>query len=367
MNANTIFSLCTRLSAILDHSVLRRHNIGFALEQPFSWSLINTAAVMARIIDEYDVCAEQLDSSEIRADLLGSDFPVEKIDQMVIKMASLRHFNRQASNRNEVGMGQIMSCLRFDTPPSLEEITLDARKRVVQEVVTGRTPKAKAKVRFLELRNSLYQAAEERKAKDKRLQDEVFFLCNRSDDHLFVTDVESDLESGKAYHDHQLVDYDQYEHVVEGLLEKMASAVIRARTELQITMDRTNISTTLITCNKLMTELEAIGTEIGIDFGMIQRRTADIEGLIDDVAQVDTNTAESVKAELDTLTDDEPLPESDNTPVDARKRVLIKSPERLAREEADAKAAALTAKLNAKAAQTAAKARATRAKNATAS
>ena len=69
---------------------------------------------------------------------MNSDFPVERYDQLVIKMATLRHFNRKTSGCNEIGMGTINACLRPEQPISLDEIKQQARDRIKIERRMGK-------------------------------------------------------------------------------------------------------------------------------------------------------------------------------------------------------------------------------------
>ena len=91
---NQIFSIATRTLGVVDHPMLKRANLGFQLNQPFAWSLINTAAVAARMLDEHGYTAEQLESQHVRDDIVASEFPVERFDELTIKMATLRNFNQ---------------------------------------------------------------------------------------------------------------------------------------------------------------------------------------------------------------------------------------------------------------------------------
>ena len=104
-SANNVFSIVSRLQATLNHGLIKRANLGFTLEQPFSWALINAAATLARLpSDECD-----------------DDYNPERLDQLKTKCASLRHFNREVGS-NDVGMGSIHSCLRVDEEVNLVDI-----------------------------------------------------------------------------------------------------------------------------------------------------------------------------------------------------------------------------------------------------
>jgi hypothetical protein len=336
---NQVFSITTRVLAVCDHSLLRRANLSFALNQPFAWSLINSAAVLARMLDEHKVSAESLDSEIIRKDLLTSEFDIEKADQLIIKLATLRHFNRLACGANEIGMGTINACLKPDeSEVSLDAIKQTARDRVKIERRMGKLKPTGVAARFEELVTGMYQTEVERKRQTRRLMDEVFFLCNRSDDMLFVGNYEQELQPNTAYKDGELADFDQYAYLSEALAEKCVEPVIRAKTELQNIMDRSYRTQALADCTLLMKELDKLAVELGINFAKIDAENAKIDA---EIAQAEAASAKT-DAEIDAAIDELDVKVEADAPVapEHRQRVTIKSPERLAREAAEAEARA---------------------------
>ncbi len=327
MNANNVFSIVTRLQATLSHSLIKRQNFGFTLTQPFSWSLINAAAVLARL--PTDECDE--------------DYNPERLDQLKTKCANLRHFNRQVGE-NTVGMGAINQCLRLDEEINLEDIQRTARERVKVERRSGKCGPAAVKSRYVQLYTSMYEAAQAKHREVKSLCDEVYFICNRSDEEL------SDLQT---YQDEDLVDFDQYDYVVEGLLDRCVQPVVRATEELQRVLDKSYRVTAISEGQQLMAELRKIGTEVGISWAKMDAENKAIDGELDKAQAEEAAT----DAELDSLMDDVSFDDiiKPETPVAVRKSKTIKSAERLAREAEDARVAAVDAELKEKAAKAKAK------------
>lgn len=358
MNANNIFSLAVRTLAAVEHPLIKRANLGFALKQPFSWSLINSAAVFA-----------QLPVAEQRG---------ERGDQLKVKLASLRYFNRQVGD-NEIGMGVIRTCLKPDeNEVSLDEIKVIAQDRVKMERRSGKLMPAQVKARYKQLSTNMYEEACAKKRALSALIDEVFFICNRSDEEL-NTPPEGESESGAAhkhmittefathfvYQDEELVDFDQYAHLLDGLLDKCVQPVIRAREELQRVLDRSYRVGVCEDGAKLMSELEHLGKELGINWKKLSDENARIDAeLVAAEASIneDEATLDDVFAEADAEFT-EALSEA-QAPIVIR--TTIKSPERLAREEAERAAAVEKDEYQRKMAERAAKAAATKARNAAA-
>lgn len=339
---NDIFSLTTRTLAVLEHPMLRRANLGFTLNQPFAWSLINTAAVAARLLDEHGYAAEQLESEAVRDDILNNNFPVERYDQLVVKMATLRHFNRRCSGINEIGMGQINACLRPETPISLEEIKQQARDQVKIERRMGKLKPQNVTARFTQLVTDKHTTAEARKRQIQRLMDEVFFLCNRSDDMLFVGNFEQQLNAHQVYQDIQLADFDQFDYLGESLAEKLVEPIVRARDELKTLMDRSYRVQVQETGAMLNTELEALATALGINFTKIDAQNAAIDAELAMAEKSDAEMDADIDAALDNVTIDLP-----KEVVEPAKRHVVKSEERKKREAEEMAAAQQRAEYNA--------------------
>ena len=356
-NENNIFSLATRTQAIMEHPLIRRANLGFALNQPFSWALINAAAIFVQLKEE--------------------DKHGERGDQLRIKMATLRHFNRQVGD-NDISMGTINACLKPDEKDvSLEQVKEAARDRVRIERRSGRLAANKVKARYTQLYLGMYEEACAKKRAIKALMDEVYFQVNRSDEEMHKA-PEGDAESGAAhqymvttehstyfiYPDELLVDMDQYSYMLDGLLDKCVQPVIRARDELQRLLDRSYRLETVSTGQALMQEIETLGKELGIHWAKLEAENAQIDAELraaeaEDVA--DDELLDKVFDEVESAlpaTIDEAVPPKRNT---------VKSPERLAREAAENNAAAdkqahqarMQARANKAAATRAAKAAAT--------
>lgn len=298
---NQIFALATRTIAVCDHPMIKRANLGFTLNQPFAWSLINTAAVAARLLDEHGFIAEQLESAHVREDIMNSNFPVDRYDQLVVKMATLRHFNRKVCGINEIGMGQINACLRPEQPISLDEIKQQARDRIKIERRMGKIKADRVAARFTELVTGMYQTAEDKKLQNQRLIDEVFFLCNRSDDMLFVGNYERQLEAGHVLQDVELADYDQFDYLSEGLAEKLVEPIIRAREELQSLMDRSYRVQTQEQGTALRKELDSLAAALGINFVKIDAQNALIDAEIDGAEHAEAQTDAEIDAAIDEL------------------------------------------------------------------
>ena len=356
---NAIFSLTTRVLAVVEHPMIKRANLGFTLQQPFAWSLINTAAVAARMLDEHGYSAESLESEAVRDDILASDFNVERYDQLVIKMATLRHFNRRSCGTNDIGMGIINACLKpEESKVSLEDIKQSARDRIKIERRMGKPKPQAVAARFNELVTGMYETEVAKKRQTKRLMDEVFFLCNRSDDMLFVQQYENQLEAHTAYQDIQLADFNQYDYLGDMLAEKCVKPVIRAKDEVQRLMDRSYRASTLTEGTQLLKEIDKLAVELGINFTKIDAENAKIEA---EIAQAEASEAEA-EAAIDALDfDTDPVLPAEIADVPAgRERRVIKSDARVQREAEEAQAAAQRAEYEAKNAAKAAKAKTTR-------
>lgn len=296
MNQN--FAVATRTLAVCDHPLVRRANLGFALNQPFSWTLINAAATAARMLDDAGYCAEQMESEHVRDDVVNSEFNIERYDQLVIKMATLRHFNRQACGINEISMGQINACLKPDEATvSLEDIKAQARDRVKIERRMGKLKPADVAARFKELVMAMYETASSRKRQLQRLVEEVSFLCNRSDDMLLVRQYENQLDAHRSYLDAELADYGQYDYMVEGLVEKCVEPIIRAKDELQRVMDRSYRTETQIHGSALMAEIDRLASDLGINF----KKLEDQEQLVNQLIDASEKSEATAEAEIDTL------------------------------------------------------------------
>jgi hypothetical protein len=336
MNANTAFSLVTQLTAVLEHPLLKRANLGFALRAPFNWALINAAAVYLR--------------------LEAADQASERGDQLKVKMATLRHFNRMATTHNEVGMGEIRSCLRPDEKEvSLADMQKRARERITMDVIKGRILKKDAGVEYKRLTSQFYEQACAEKRKMAAMLDEVLFLCNRSDDMLSASDEARCLDAHTAYPDAQLVDFDQYDYMIDGLLEKMTMPTIQAMETLHnVRSYRTEV---IAVAEQLKAELEHISVALGINWKKLEDERKAV------AAEFDSTDKET---NLDVLFDaadaEAALPPVVELPVPAQ-RTVIKSAERQAREEAEAKAALERAEYEKKQAQRNARSAATRAAN----
>lgn len=298
---NQIFGLTTRTIAVCDHFILKRANLGFTLNQPFAWSLINTAAVAARLLDEKGYVAEQLESESVRDDIINSDFPVERYDQLVIKMATLRHFNRRTSGTNEIGMGQINACLRPEQPISLEAIKQQARDRVKIERRMGKLKADRVTARFTELVTGMYETEDAKKRQNQRLINEVFFLCNRSDDQLFVGNYEKQLKAHHVYQDIEMADYDQFDYLGESLAEKLVEPILRAKSELQALMDRSYRVQVQEEGVKLIKEVEQLAIALGINFTKIEAQNALIDAEIAGAEHAEAQTDAEIDAAIDEL------------------------------------------------------------------
>ena len=330
MNANNIFSLVSRTQSLLDHPSIKRNNLGFALVRPFSWSLINSAAVFAQLSPEDKIS--------------------ERGDTLKIKMATLRHFNRQVGD-NDIGMGAINACLKPDEKEiSLEQIKQVARDRVKVERLNGRLLPKDVKVRYTKLYLDMYEDAKARKRALAALMDDVFFLCNSSDTTI----------DGVNHEDADLADYDTYGYMLEGLLDKCVQPVIRAKDEIQRVADKSYRTEAITTANLLMLECEKLGQELGINWAKMEAEKAKIEAEL--LAAEAVEAAED--ADIDSVLDeaDKEFSESltDEVAPVTQRRTLIKSPERIEREQQETAAAAEKAAYAEKMAARAAKAKATR-------
>lgn len=356
--ANQVFSLAARTIAVTDHPLIKRAGLGFTLQQPFGWSLINSAAVLARMLDEYSFAAESLESEAVRDEMLASDINLERVDQLIIKLATLRHFNRMTCGTNEIGMGMINACLKpDDINVDLEAIKQSARDRIKIERRMGKLKPQLVQARFNELVTKMYETETARKNQVRRLMDEVFFLCNRSDDMLFMGAYELQLEANQIYSDAELADVDQYAYLTETLAEKCVEPVIRAKDELQGIMDRSFRTQVLRDGTELMKEIDKLAIELGINFAKIDAENAKIDAEIAQAEAVDKD----VEAEIDNLDVDIQL-QSEALPAN-RERRTVKSPERLAREAEELAAATQRQEAEAKNKARATKTAATRAAN----
>lgn len=351
MQAPQIASIVSHLSSLVAHPLIKRHNLGFTLNQPFAWSLINAASVLARQPSERE-----------------ADHDPERIDQLKVKVASLRHFNRMIDGHNDIGMGQIKGCLfpnGEDADVPLEQIEQNARDRVKIERRSGRLAPANLKFRYMELYTGMYEAAQAKQRQLRALIDEVFFICNRSDEELYNA-PQGDDESGEAskhantteygtmyqYEDAKLVDFDQYGYLFEGLLDRCVQPCVRALEETQRVLDRSYRTEAIATATNLITELKKIGVEIGISWDKMAAENAAIDAEIAGVVADHNAVDESIDDELDSIDLSAVVaPEPATTTV----RRTVKSPERIAREAEEARIAQVDAELKAKAATAKAK------------
>lgn len=321
-SANNVFSIVSRLQALCAHPLIKRANLGFTLEQPFSWALINAAATLARLpSDECD-----------------DDYNPERLDQLKTKCASLRHFNRQVGS-NDIGMGAINACLRLDEEVNLEAIQTVARDRVKVERRSGKCSATGVKARYVQLYTTMYEAAQIKHRETKALMDEVYFICNRSDEEL------SDLHT---YPDEELVDFDAYDYMVEGLLDRCVQPTMRATEELQRVLDKSYRITAIADAQTLMTELKKIGTEVGISWAKMDAENKIINAELDAAQADEAATDADLDAQMDSV-DLTTVTEPEQPPV--RQSRTIKSDERIAREAEEARVAQVDAALKEKAAE----------------
>lgn len=281
-NTTNIISIVSRLKGVLDHPLIKRANLGWTLRSPFSWSIINTGATLARQLYQVGAMASDISRDHIREELLANpDFNAERADQLLIKLATLRHWNSELEG-SSIGMGEINQCLRpSEDAISIEEIKATARERIKIERRMGRLKPEAVTARFQELVSKMWDEACERKRQLQRLTDEVFFLANACDVVLFVGNYEQSLKANQAYDDADLVDADEYGHMLEAVLEKCVEPLIRAREELRRVMDRSYREVTQRDGSKLMVEIEKLGKEVGIDFKKIEAMNEAVDAAID--------------------------------------------------------------------------------------
>lgn len=359
-SANNVFSIVTRLQALTNHSLIKRANLGFTLEQPFSWSLINAAAVLARMPQDID----------------DEGYSAERLDQLKIKCASLRHFNRQVGS-NDIGMGAIHACLRTEEEIPLDAIKQTARDRVKVERRSGKCSPANVKVRFVQLYTTMYEAAQAKQRQTRALMDEVFYICNRSDEELSTAPQSMEYEEcrvrstvqaqggsargyseGVVYRDEELVDFDQFDYMIDSLLDRCVQPTVRATEELQRVLDKSYRITAIADAQALMKELKQIGTEVGISWAKMDAENAAIDAELAKATAEDEATDEDLDAQMDAV-DLGAVIEPETRVVT---RTVIKSPERLAREAEDQRIAQVDATLKAAAAKRAATRAANKAK-----
>ncbi len=297
MNANNILSIITRTQAVLDHNLIKGRNLGFALSRPFNWAIINTAAVLARQLDKVGGTAADLDRPHMREKHMENpEFNPERADQLVVKLATLRHWTRTLNGYNEIGMGEIVSCLR----PNQDEIDAEAikqraRERVKIERRMGKLKDDRVPARFKEIAHAMYEDELTRKQQLQRLVDDVYFLANSEGAMLFQEDYMLKLEANKVYKDSELADPDEYGHMLEAVLEKCVQPLIRAHDEVQNLMDRSYREQTLRVCDIVLGEIDKLAKEVGISFAKVAKLDASVDKLIDtdealtikDEAQID--------------------------------------------------------------------------------
>jgi hypothetical protein len=323
-HAQNVFSITTRTQALVAHPLIKRANLGFTLEQPFSWSLINAASVLARMPQES-----------------SPEFDPVRVDQMKIKCANLRHFNRQVGS-NDVGMHAIAQCLRTEEEIPLDAIKQQARDRVKIERRSGKCSAANVSARYTFLVSSMYEAAQAKHREIKLLLDEVYYICNRSDEQLSSHEASGIIHTGDTFEDHELVDYDAYDYVIESLLDRCTMPIVKATEEVQRVMDKTYRVSALSTAQLLMTELKKLGEEVGISWAKLDAETAAINAELDAVQGAEAQS----DAEIDALCDDSWLPAAETAQTKSQpQRTTIKSPERLAREAEEARITSVDAAL----------------------
>lgn len=325
--ADKTFSLVSRLIALLDHPLIKRRNLAFTLNQPFSWALINAADVLARMPTD--------------------DIDEERADQLKIKMATLRHFNRMVSCENSITMKQIHSCLALDSEIPTEQIKLAARDRVAMERRSGKLGSAGVKARFTHLYTTMYEAAATKHRQQKMVANDVYFLCNRSSeslsavpDHLDTKSIANirTIDSGYDFKDEDLADYDQYGYMIDALLDRCTNPCINGLQEAQMVLDKSYRNDGIQAASALSLELTKIGQELGISWDKLKHENARIDAELKDAMADDAKIDAEIDADIDSI-DMSSLVEPELPEM--KTRTLIKSPERLAREADDAKANAL--------------------------
>lgn len=365
---NTI-DLVLQIQALCDAPQLARLRLGFQLQAPFNWSIINAASTLMRLERE--------------------DYQSERGDQIKVKLATLRHFARLLNGGGlEISMAAVRVCIQPEKPIEHDRLKLNAKERIMIERRNGKLgpdPKGIQR-RYQELYLGLVQQAEQRQEQNQTLLSDIMDVSNATGDELYCGDTGRDLQPGTEYDDILLADIDQYSYVVEGLRGKCSMPLIRAREELERTLDRTYLLNEQRACKELLEHTKRLADVLGLSWNIVDAEQLKLNKEIAELTASEAAAEQTLDEVLET-TDlgalvkgkkvpwTKPVTYADHLTTNTPR--LIKSPERLKREQANADAhqkafqaeqaeAAALAKAEAAKKAKAAKAAATRKANAAA-
>lgn len=308
--------LVLQIQAICDAPQLARLRLGFQLQAPFNWSIINAASTLVRLERE--------------------DYQSERGDGIKVKLATLRHFARMLNCGGlEIGMAAVRACIQPEKPIEQDRLKLNAKERIMIERRSGKLgpdPKGIQR-RYQELYLGMVQQAEQRQEQNQTLLSDILDISNATGDELYMGDTSRDLQPGTEYDDVLLADIDQYAYLVEGLRGKCSMPLIRAREELERTLDRTYLLNEKRGCEQLLGEVKRLATVLGLSWDIVDAEKIKLNKEL----EVLTAAEQASEQSLDEVLDATDLGAKID-PVQRSTTRLIKSPERLKREQLDADA-----------------------------
>lgn len=320
--------LVLQIQAICDAPQLARLRLGFQLAAPFNWSIINAASTLVRLDRE--------------------DYQSERGDGIKVKLATLRHFARMLNCGGlEIDMAAVRACIQPEKPIEHDRLKLNAKERIMIERRSGKLgpdPKGIQR-RYQELYLGMVQAAEQRQEQNQMLLSDILDISNATGDELYMGDTNRNLQPGTEYDDVLLADIDQYAYLVEGLRGKCSMPLIRAREELERTLDRTYLLNEKRSCEQLLGEVKRLATVLGLSWDIVDAEQIKLNKEIADLTATEQASEQSLDEVLD-ATDMGALVKGKKVPLtkpltydDAQTNYrIIKSPERLKREQAEADA-----------------------------
>lgn len=303
----SIINLYCLTLAIARQPFMHKANVLWKLEKPLNFQIINRASVLARMLDNEEV-------------------NLDKIDQVKIALASLRHFAR-CIETYEVGYGEIKETLKINTEVNVEEIKQLVREQVKNEHMRKPMRVDQIIARRTELETRKIEEAEARKRQNMALVDEVYFLCNASDIETFEHGVREDA---------QAVDWDEYGYVLESKLETIVRPLHTMRKHAIAVHDGSCISDTIKTMKQARAQIEQIMQDAGIDFAKLEaedQRAEEAMLAADEHFANQEIDAEAVMALADETMPETPVPEPEQTPHKMR-RVSAAAAARMAEDTA---------------------------------
>lgn len=323
--------LITKVQELLTHPMLHRTfgNPIFSLGSPFEWTMLNHARNCVQADNKQDI--EELDEAG-----------VAKRDERFLKLATLRELNRQTTvEGGEVTITAVKRvCEPKDINVSNDRLAAQTRAQIVDERMAGRLSKEHAAKRYVVVL-----------AEKKRIRDEEILNAYQVTEDTFALANSSEIELSTGEHDDKdVADFGTVEHLLEGVMDRLADGTIWAWRKLcDVQSHRDGI---IVTRDNLRAVAESLAKDLGVNLLKVQAQGANFAA---EVAAIEAELAgevASIGADLDA--------ELAALPAEPRSVRVVKSPERIERERIELEAAQARVVEDVKKAERAAKAAATR-------